>query len=143
MDPIWQELLGALLALLEARGIEAWLVGGSVRDALLGRSIRDMDLAVAGDAHALDELVAALPDEWRHGVGRLRHDTVRVAVDTVDGERDRHLDRHLDLSQLHGGAIAKDLASRDFTINAMALPLATWRTLRAGEESHARRSPGT
>ncbi|HEX6818995.1 MAG TPA: hypothetical protein VF120_11525 [Ktedonobacterales bacterium] len=126
MERLWPQVLHELEGVLRERGIQAWLVGGSVRDALLGRPLRDMDVAIASDGHALDDLVAALPDALRRGVGRLRHDTVRVALD------DEH-DLHLDLSQMHGSTIAQDLATRDFTINAMALPLAAWRTLLTGE----------
>jgi poly(A) polymerase len=93
----------------------AWIVGGTVRDALLDRPLRDLDLAVAGDpgpaaravAKALDAPVFKLSEEF--GAWRV------VA-------RDRTFT--CDLAPLQGTTIEEDLAHRDFAANAIALPLA-------------------
>jgi len=105
-----------------AGGKPVYLVGGAVRDLLLGRERTDIDLVVEGDAAAL---------------------AARLGVEAVEHERfataKAHLDGHeLDIataraeSYPHPGAlpeveptagIAADLARRDFTINAMAIPL--------------------
>lgn len=94
-----------------------WLVGGVVRDALLGRRLTDFDFAVAGDgrtaaravANALNAAYFTL-DEAR-GVGRV--------LLTVD---DRPVT--LDFASLRGPDLPADLHARDFTLNALAVPLA-------------------
>ena len=48
-----RSILGPLEGLLAADNVEAYLVGGFVRDALLGRETKDIDLAVKADAHML------------------------------------------------------------------------------------------
>jgi poly(A) polymerase len=91
---------------------DAWLVGGSVRDLLLGRSVVDVDLVVERDpGHAARALArsaggAPFPLSERHGAWRVVRDG-----STVDITASR-------------GAVADDLGRRDFTINAMAVPLA-------------------
>ncbi|MBL8055156.1 MAG: HD domain-containing protein [Anaerolineales bacterium] len=101
---------------------QVWLVGGAVRDLLLGRRLHDLDFAVAGDglaaarqaAKALD--AAVFPLDAERGVGR-------VLLTTADGVLT------LDFARLRGPDIFTDLASRDFTVNALALPLAAPDTL--------------
>ena len=51
-------VLVARAALAEA-GIEAWVVGGAVRDAALGGEVADLDLALAGSAEAAARAIAA------------------------------------------------------------------------------------
>jgi tRNA nucleotidyltransferase/poly(A) polymerase len=91
---------------------DAWLVGGSVRDLLLGRRVVDVDLVVERDpAEAARSLArreggASFPLSERHGAWRVVRDG-----STVDITASR-------------GAVADDLGRRDFTINAMAVPLA-------------------
>jgi tRNA nucleotidyltransferase/poly(A) polymerase len=92
----------------------AWLVGGAVRDALLGRSTRDLDLVVDGDvepaARALARAAGGPLFELSDAFG-----SWRVLA------RDRSW--QADLSPLRGGSLQADLALRDFTVNAMAEPL--------------------
>jgi tRNA nucleotidyltransferase/poly(A) polymerase len=91
---------------------EAWLVGGSVRDLLLGRQVVDVDLVVERDPAAAARSLARshggapFPLSERHGAWRVVRDG-----HTVDITASR-------------GAVADDLGRRDFTINAMAVPLA-------------------
>src|SRR5438094_6721960 len=92
-------------------GEEAWVVGGAVRDELLGRPVVDLDVATrepeqAARAYAQRAGGAPFPLSERHGVWR-------VALD--EG-------RTVDFTPLPHG-IDADLLSRDFTINAIALPL--------------------
>lgn len=98
-------------------GRPVWVVGGAVRDAALGRPIADLDLACA-DARGLARRLADALD------GAL------VVLDETEGVY-RIVPRapkgslvQLDVAELQGGSIEKDLARRDFTINAMALPAA-------------------
>jgi tRNA nucleotidyltransferase/poly(A) polymerase len=102
-----RELAQELLA-----GQEAWVVGGAVRDELLGRELVDLDIAcrepkVSARAYAKRSGGAPFSLSERHGAWR-------VAVD--DG-------RTVDFTPLPG-SIEDDLATRDFTINAIAVPLA-------------------
>ncbi|MDA8131572.1 MAG: HD domain-containing protein [Elusimicrobia bacterium] len=103
-------------AVLEAFG-EAHLVGGALRDALLGRTFKDIDLAVPpspGFEPALKRLARRLgascfPLDEENRVYRL----------TAPGSPPLQLD----IMPFVGGKLAADLARRDFTVNAMALRL--------------------
>lgn len=106
--------------LLELRAIweseRAFLVGGYLRDLLLGRETRDLDLALSGDvlelgrraAVALGGTFVALHEE---------HAVARIVLPVRDSPV-----RYVDVARLRGD-IESDLAARDFTVNAMALPL--------------------
>ncbi len=95
---------------------EAWIVGGALRDELLGRDRpRDMDVAVAGDAERAARELAA---EVRGPVFPLSEAFGAWRV------IDRRADRVWDFAPLQGETIEQDLAQRDFTVNAMARPLA-------------------
>lgn len=87
-------------------------MGGTVRDRLLGLSSPDIDVAVADDPRAL---AAAVAEETGLPWFALSHE---FGAYRVVGER-----VNLDVVALRGGGIEADLALRDFTINAMALPL--------------------
>jgi putative nucleotidyltransferase with HDIG domain len=95
-------------------GREAWVVGGTLRDELLGRATSDVDLAVADDPEGA---ARALAEAVRGPVFRLS--------ETFGAWRviDRRGGRTFDVSPLQGDSIEADLAQRDFTINAMARPL--------------------
>ncbi len=90
---------------------EAWLVGGTLRDVLRRRPLTDIDLVVDGDAGAAARELARVvggspfPLSERHGAWRVGTDETTV---DIAGCR---------------GSILDDMAKRDFTINAMALPL--------------------
>jgi tRNA nucleotidyltransferase/poly(A) polymerase len=93
-------------------GVEAYLVGGAVRDELLGRQVVDVDVAtpdpeVAARIYAGLSKGALFPLSERHGAWR---------VAFKDGTT-------VDFTPLQG-TIEDDLATRDFTINAIALPVA-------------------
>ena len=93
-------------------GQEAWVVGGAVRDELLGRELVDLDIAVrepkkAARAYAKRSRGAPFALSERHGAWRV----------ALDGGRT------VDFTPLPG-SVEDDLATRDFTINAIARPLA-------------------
>jgi putative nucleotidyltransferase with HDIG domain len=90
----------------------AWVVGGTVRDELLGRPLRDIDIAVAGD---VEPAARAIAKAVRGPVFRLSETFGAWRI--VEGER------VYDVSPLQGDSIDDDLARRDFTVNAMARPL--------------------
>lgn len=96
-------------------GEEAWIAGGAVRDAALGREVTDLDLAVAGDPAAAARAIA------REGGGYAFELSAEFASWRV-AARDRSW--QIDLTALRGETIEADLAARDFTLGAVAVPLA-------------------
>ena len=108
--------VGAVRARLEEWGVRSWLVGGAVRDALLGREAGDVDVAVEGGTHSIGLRLASELDgsfvPWAAGADQM----VRVVLPAADGGC------IVDLSCAAAG-IGEDLSRRDFTINAMAVAL--------------------
>ena len=111
-----RRLISRLRAVWLAQGADGHLTGGFLRDLLLDRPVRDIDVALSGDPPSL----------------------ARVAADAVGGscfplDEDRGIMRivlpagspvaYVDVTRLRG-SIETDLAERDFTIDSMALPLA-------------------
>jgi tRNA nucleotidyltransferase/poly(A) polymerase len=94
---------------------QVYLVGGSVRDLLLGRRPLDLDLAVAGNPRAFAQRLAA-----RTG-GRL----VPLGKPGLMLYRLVHGSQVIDVSAISGRSISEDLQRRDFTINAMAIDVAS------------------
>jgi putative nucleotidyltransferase with HDIG domain len=92
-----------------------WIVGGAVRDAALGKEVTDLDLAVAGDPGRAARAVAAGLGEHAFELSA-EFGTWRVVA------RDRGW--QVDATVLRGEGIEADLAARDFTIGAVAVPLA-------------------
>lgn len=112
----------AILQRFESNGCHAYIVGGCVRDTLLGHEPHDWDIAT----DALPETVLTLFEDHPTFTTGLRHGTVTVLMDgepyeittfRVDGTYSdgRHPDR-----VTFTASIADDLARRDFTVNAMA-----------------------
>jgi len=109
-------------AVREAGGGSVYLVGGAVRDLLLGRGRADIDLLVEGDAVAFAErLGVEVVSHERFGTAKVRLDGHEVDVASARSE-----------SYSHPGALPvvepnatldEDLGRRDFTINAMAIAL--------------------
>ena len=96
-------------------GVDAWVVGGTVRDELLGRPIRDVDVAVVGD-----------PEPPARAVAAAVRGPVFSLSEAFGAWRviERSTARVYDFSPLQGDTIEEDLGRRDFTVNAMARPLA-------------------
>jgi poly(A) polymerase len=97
-------------------GRSAWLVGGAIRDRLLGRATADIDVVVDGDPAEAARAIAraagraacfSLSDEFG---------AWRVAA--------RDSSWQVDVEPLRGGSLEADLALRDFTVNAIAEPIA-------------------
>ncbi len=100
---------------LRNRSIRAYLVGGYVRDRLLGRESHDVDFAVEGDALGLARKVA----DWMRGSYVPLDDERGTGRVVTRDEYGRRL--FIDFAVLQGGDIAVDLSRRDFTIDAIAL----------------------
>jgi poly(A) polymerase len=92
-----------------------WIVGGAVRDAALGREVADLDLAVAGDPGAVAKTIGRGLGEYAFELSA-EFGTWRV----VSPDRGWQID----VTVLREEAIEADLAERDFTIGAVAVPLA-------------------
>jgi putative nucleotidyltransferase with HDIG domain len=97
-------------------GGRAWLVGGAVRDRLLQRATADVDIVVDGDPARAARSVARAAD--RAACFALSEEFGSWRVAARDGSW------QLDLEPLRGGSIEADVAQRDFTVNAIAEPLA-------------------
>jgi poly(A) polymerase len=100
-------------ALPEADGV--WIVGGAVRDAALGREVADLDLAVAGDPGAAAKAIGRELGEHAFELSA-EFGTWRVVA--------REAGWQIDVTALRGGSIEADLGERDFTVGAVAVPLA-------------------
>jgi poly(A) polymerase len=107
----------AVRAAREALGADeqAWIVGGALRDALLGRPVVDVDIAVVGEEERAARRIAAAAGGPAFPLSE-RFDTWRAQSAARDW--------HVDVTSLRGADIEHDLEHRDFTVNAMALPLA-------------------
>jgi len=119
-------LLRSLGAIFTAAGHELYLVGGSVRDALLGRSLDNLDLDFTTDARpdVLQKLLRPWADAlWDTGiafgtVGAMRAD-VRVEITTFRADSYDQVSRNPQVR--FGDRLDDDLVRRDFTVNAMAV----------------------
>jgi len=126
LSPAATAALDALRSEATRRRLLLYLVGGSVRDLLLGRLGLDLDFAVQGDAPALAQAVAQalrLPVTV--------HTTFQTATLNGGGfsldvamSRSETYPHPGALPVVHAAGIEADLRRRDFTVNAMALPLA-------------------
>src|SRR5262245_15726153 len=124
---------GAVLAVcrrLRGAGHEAHLVGGGVRDLLLGRAPADFDVATDAVPEAVMDLFGknfAVPTGLKHGTVTVLTDTSpprHVEVTTFRGEG-TYLDGRRPSSVTYVKSLTEDLARRDFTMNAIAYdPLA-------------------
>jgi len=95
-------------------GEGAWIVGGAVRDAASGRKVTDLDLAIAGDQAVAAKAIA------REGQGHAFELSAEFATwRAVAADRSWQVD----VTALRGETIEADLAARDFTLGAVAVPL--------------------
>lgn len=109
-------------AVRDAGGDPVYLVGGAVRDLLLGRGRADIDLVVVGDAIAFAKRLGV------EAVAHERFGTVKVRLDghevDIAAARSERYPQPGALPVVEPGAtLEEDLGRRDFTINAMAIAL--------------------
>ena len=120
-----RHLLEALQELAGDRGLRPHLVGGPVRDWLLGLPIHDLDVVVEGDAPALARALARALDGKvivHHRFGTATVTVGKASIDLVTARKETYPYPGA-LPEVQPATLADDLARRDFTVNAMALPL--------------------
>ncbi len=121
---------------------EPALVGGAVRDLLLGRAPRELDVVVAGDTVPFATALAAdIGREMAEPPSARFHERFGTAIVEWPGGRVDVAQRRAEsypgpgaLPEVRPGSVAEDLDRRDFTVNAIALPLSG---PRPGELVHA------
>lgn len=125
LPPAGRSLVQHVATLASDSRLPAYVVGGPVRDLLLGRKLLDVDIVVEGDALAF---AASLADIV--GVRPVRHPrfgtaTVKVSRFTVDlvTARSETYERPGALPSVSPASIGDDLLRRDFSVNAMAIAL--------------------
>ena len=96
-------------------GVPAFAVGGAVRDAISGREPRDMDIAIDAPISQIGPRVAQALGGTFVPVG-VEHGAARVVFSDGDS---------IDIAEIQGGDIRRDLQCRDFSVNAMAVNIAT------------------
>lgn len=120
--PNMPESVSMVLNRLLGAGYDAYVVGGALRDMLLGRAAHDWDVATS----ALPEETARIFSDLSVIKTGLQHGTVTVLVDhepievttfRIDGD---YLDARHPTGVTFTRCIEEDLARRDFTVNAMA-----------------------
>jgi len=133
--PAWV-LTRTLLAAADAAGLPVYLVGGPVRDLLLKQPLRDVDLVACADPAALRALAGRVVPADRIVVherfGTLTLRGEGAALDLACARRERYAHPGA-LPTVEAGSLEEDLWRRDFSVNALALPIsATARALQAG-----------
>jgi tRNA nucleotidyltransferase (CCA-adding enzyme) len=101
-----------------------YLVGGAVRDLILGRGRADIDLVVEGDPTALAAALGAEPVVSHSRFGTMKVDWNGEEIDLAAARRERYARPGALPTVDLGAPIRTDLGRRDFTVNAMAIPLA-------------------
>lgn len=142
LPPRIRAVLGIAANLAEQQGWRLYLVGGTVRDMLLGRAAGDLDLTVEGDAIGLaDALAAQIGGRVTHHVQfgtAVLHVPTMIKSDMLDSShepddallmldfvtaRAEHYPAPAALPEVHPATLKEDLQRRDFAINALALGL--------------------
>ncbi len=106
--------LATLQKFAKKRGVELYLVGGSVRDLLLNRPTADLDFALAADAIQFAKAFAAHIGGTFVGLDE-QPPTARVVL--------KRQNISMDFAQFRAKSLSEDLGLRDLTINAIAVPL--------------------
>ena len=110
------------LQMLESAGYAAYLVGGCVRDDLMGIPPQDFDLCTAALPEQTAAVFADIPQDLtgvRHGTVKLLMEGMEVEITTFRREGSYQDNRHPDWVEFVPD-IREDLARRDFTVNAIA-----------------------
>ena len=112
----------AALERLQGAGYEAWIVGGCVRDLLLGRTPEDFDLCTAARPEEIEAVFAGyriIETGLRHGTATVLLEGMPLEITTYRVESGSSDARHPDQLRFTQN-LREDTARRDFTVNAMA-----------------------
>lgn len=113
-------ILRILTTFAKYQGVQLYLVGGSVRDLLLGRQTTDIDFTLASDAIQFAKAFAANIGATAIALEE-NPPTARVIVKQDSTSQPAHLS--MDFAQFRAASLTDDLRLRDLTINAMAIAL--------------------
>jgi len=111
-----------IIGLLDSNSFSAYVVGGAIRDSLLGRPVHDWDIcteALPEDVIRIFSKYTVVPTGLKHGTVSIIIDGWMYEVSTFRADGDYSDNRHPD-SVTFIRDIRNDLCRRDFTINAMA-----------------------
>ncbi len=109
-----------IIQMLESRGYEAYIVGGCVRDSILGRTPGDWDITTSATPQQVKQVFPRTVDTGiEHGTVTVMLDKEGFEVTTYRIDGDYKDGRHPSFVEFTG-SLKEDLARRDFTINAMA-----------------------
>ena len=116
-------LISSLVKVAQRDGHQLYLVGGFIRDILLGRSSKDVDFV----SRRASKLANSLATET--GTKLVLIDRKFGTIRLIPPPRSNDLSDfyQVDLSPLRGLSIAADLNQRDFTVNALAVELSDWQ----------------
>ena len=109
--------------LADSLGVDAYVVGGYVRDQLLGKDVKDIDIVVVGDGVAFAQRAAAalgikhVVTYEKFGTAMLTMEEGKIEFVTARAESYEHLSRKPHVTQ---ASLETDLSRRDFTVNALA-----------------------
>jgi tRNA nucleotidyltransferase (CCA-adding enzyme) len=117
----------AIAKKLQEKGHRSWIVGGCVRDSIIGKAVADWDLCTDARPDALMKIFPrAVPTGLQHGTVTIVMSGHHYEVTTLRGESTYSDGRRPDAVNFVDD-ITADLARRDFTINAIAADPATGR----------------
>ena len=112
--------LGDVLSGLEARGFKAYAVGGGVRDLLLGREVKEWDVATDATPSVVQEIFThTVPTGIEHGTVTVIVGERKVEVTTFRRDSE-YIDARHPKEVFFSRDVVEDLARRDFTVNAIA-----------------------
>ena len=112
-----------IVSILKKNKFEVYLVGGSVRDALLKRSIRDLDFATnALPIQVIKLFKRTIPVGIQFGTVQVLYNNISIQVTTYRQDGEYHDFRHPS-TVAYSNDLQIDVSRRDFTINAMAYDL--------------------
>lgn len=110
------------MEMLEDSGYEAYLVGGSLRDILMGREVHDFDVTSSAKPQEVMSVFAdfkVIPTGLKHGTVTVLIEDEPIEITTFRSESGYSDGRHPD-SVNFAASVIEDLERRDFTMNAMA-----------------------
>ena len=140
-------IVGKIAESASSLGVEAFVVGGFVRDKLLGRPCKDIDIVCLGDAIALANAVSALfvPQpkvSWFKNFGTAHFNVKGYDVEFV-GARKESYQQESRNPIVEQGSLQDDQERRDFTINALAFSVMDYLPTEKGQSiRHIAQYPG-